>query len=144
MRAIGRRLLAGVLLLALVAACGTSSVPREEARAFLDATFAADPERAGVWLSEQPVEAAANTIAARVSPRDTFTEQEATFMRGREYIVAVFPEPTGSRIELDDYDRMRTRYLPFILPFWGPSPSTYGPRGDRGGGFRGGGPGFGK
>ena len=143
MNTFGRRLLTCALLLALVAAC-TPSAPREEARAFLDASFTADSARAGVWLSQQPVEPTADTIAGAVNPRDIFTEQQATFMRGGEYIVGVFPEATGSRIELDDYDRMRTRYLPLILPFWGPSPTTYGPRGDRGGGFRGGGIGFGK
>lgn len=138
------RLLAGTFMLALVAACGVSSAPRQEARAFLDAAFADDPNRGGVWLSEQPVEPTADTIADAVNPRDRFTEQGTTFMRGREYIIAVFPEPAGARIELGDYDRMRTRYLPFIVPFWGPSPTTYGPRGDRGGGFRGGGTGSGK
>ena len=141
---IARRLLAAALLLTMVASCGVTSAPREEVRAFLDASFAADPDRRGVWLSEQPVEPTADAIAQAVDPRDRFSEQDATFMRGREYMVAVFPESAGSRIEFDDYDRMRTRYLPFILPFWGPSPTTYGPRGDRGGGFRGGGTGFGK
>ena len=144
MTALARRALAAVLLLAMVAGCGVTSATREEVRAFLDANFTADSERTGVWLSEQPVEPTADQIAEAVDPRDRFTEQESSFMRGREYMVAVFPEATGSRIEFDDYDRMRTRYLPFILPFWGPSPTTYGPRGDRGGGFRGGGTGFGK
>ncbi len=72
-------------------------------------------------------------------------------MRRDDYIVAVFPEASGSRIEFDDYDKVRNRYLPIIGGFWGPSPFSYGPLGGRGtgggaggGGFRGGGPGAGK
>ena len=142
MSATARRLAAATLLVLFVAGCG-STVSREEVRAFLDASFQADPQRDDTWLSDASVTSTADTIAAEIQPEDLFTEQQATFMRSREYVVAVFPEATGSRIELDDYDRMRTRYLPFIAPFWGPSPGTYGPRGDRGG-FRGGGSGFGK
>ncbi len=143
MRVAGRRLAAATLVLLFVSGCG-SGPTLEEVRAFLDATFQADPQRANTWLSDNPVQPTADTIAGRIDPGDTFTEQQATFMRNDEYVVAVFPEGTGSRVELDDYERMRTRYLPIIAPFWGPSPGTYGPRGDRGGGFSGGGTGFGK
>ena len=142
MSATARRLAAAVLLVLFVAGCG-STPSRENVRAFLDATFQADPQRDDTWLSNAPVAATADTIAEEIEPNDLFTEQQATFMRNREYVVAVFPEATGARVELDDYDRMRTRYLPIIAPFWGPSPGTYGPRGNRGG-FRGGGSGFGK
>ncbi len=149
----GRRVLAIALAVALLAtACGGSSGPsREEVRAFLDTTYMADPNRANIWLSNEAVKPTADKIAARVSPRDRFTEEGTEFMREGDYIVAVFPEPQGSRIEFDDYQTVRNRYLPIIGGFWGGSPGSYGPRGDRGssggvggGGFRGGGVGAGK
>jgi hypothetical protein len=144
--------LALLLAVALVAvACGSSGPSREEVRAFLDATYEADPNRSATWLSNEAVRPTADRIAARIRPRDRFTEQEAEFMRQGDYIVAVFPEPTGSRIEFDDYAAVRNRYLPIIGGFWGPSPFSYGPRGGSstgggvgGGGFRGGGVGSGK
>ena len=92
----------------------------------------------------------ADQIAGQVGPRDRFTEEQATFMRNRDYVVAVFPEPTGSRVELDRYEQMRNRYPILIGGYWGGSPRSYGPRGEGasrtggGGGFRGGGPGAGK
>lgn len=146
------RALALVLVAALVlSACGSSGPSREEVRAFLDTTYRADPNRSNTWLSDQDVAATADRISERIGPRDRFTEEESTFMRRDDYIVAVFPEPSGSRIEFDDYDKVRNRYLPIIGGFWGPSPFSYGPRGGRGtgggvggGGFRGGGPGAGK
>ena len=131
------------LCLLMLAACA-GSPSREEVRGFLDANYEADAQRADTWLSSETVGPTADLIAARIDPEDRFTEEQATFMRSREYMVGVFPEPAGSRVEFDDYDRMRTRYLPIIAPFWGRSPGSYGPRGDRGGGFRGGGFGFGK
>ena len=144
----GRALVVGLVLALVVSSCGGSSGPsREEVRAFLDATYQADPNRDNTWLSDQAVAATADRIAERIDARDRFTEQEATFMRQEDYIVAVFPEASGSRIEFDDYDKVRNRYLPIIGGFWGPSPFSYGPRGvpsSGGGGFRGGGPGSGK
>ncbi|MPY91527.1 MAG: DUF4247 domain-containing protein [Acidimicrobiia bacterium] len=141
------RLVALALALLLVG-CGSSSPSRQEVEAFLDTTFEADPGRANTWRSAQPVQPTADGIAERVDPRDRFTEEQAEFMRDGEYIVAVFPEPSGSRVELDDYRRVRNRYLPLIGGYWGASPNSYGPRGERasntGGGFRGGGPGVGK
>ncbi len=148
----GRNTIAiGVVLVLILSACGSSGRPREEVRGFIDANYEADPNRANTWLSDQPVDATADRIAEFVRPRDVITEQESTFMRANDYMVAVFPEPTGSRIEFDDYEKVRNRYLPIIGGFWGPSPLSYGPRGGRGtgggfggGGFRGGGSGFGK
>lgn len=141
------RVVALVLAVLVVAGCG-SSPSRQDVEAFLDANYAADPGRSDTWRSAQPVQPTADKIAERVEPRDRFAEQQATFMRDGEYIVAVFPEASGSRVELDTYDRARTRYLPIIGGYWGPSPTSYGPRGERasstGGGFRGGGPGSGK
>ncbi|MDP8954911.1 MAG: DUF4247 domain-containing protein [Actinomycetota bacterium] len=146
------------LVLALVAAlvataCGSSGPSREEVRAFLDATYEADPNRANTWLSGEAVKPTADRISARIRPRDRIAEQQAEFMRAGDYIVAVFPEAQGSRIEFDDYEKVRNRYLPIIGGFWGGSPFSYGPRGGRGpgggggvggGGFRGGGTGAGK
>ena len=144
------RALAVVLVAALaLSACGPSGPSRQEVRAFIDTTYRADPNRANTWLSDQPVGPTADRITERIGPRDRFTEQESTFMRRDDYIVAVLPEASGSRVELDDHDKVRNRYLPIIGGFWGSSPTSYGPRGERGsggggGGFRGGGPGFGK
>lgn len=100
---------------------------REEVRAFLDATYQADPNRANTWLSPEAVKPTADKIAARISPRDRITEQESEFMRQGDYIVAVFPEAQGSRAEFDDYQTVRNRYLPIIGGFWGGSPSPTGP-----------------
>lgn len=146
-----RALVVGLVGALLLSSCGSSGPSREEVRAFLDTTYEADPNRANTWLSDQDVAATADRISGRIGARDRFTEQEATFMRRDDYIVAVFPEPSGSRVEYDDYEKVRNRYLPIIGGFWGPSPFSYGPRGSRGagsgaggGGFRGGGPGAGK
>jgi hypothetical protein len=146
-----RALVVGLVVALLLSSCGSSGPSREEVRAFLDTTYEADPNRANTWLSDQDVAATADRISGRIGARDRFTEQEATFMRRDDYIVAVFPEPSGSRVEYDDYEKVRNRYLPIIGGFWGPSPFSYGPRGGRGtgggaggGGFRGGGPGAGK
>lgn len=152
MTATGRRTLAiGVVMALILSACGSSGQSREKVRAFLDATYEADPNRAATWLSDQPVAGTADRIREFVRPRDVVTEQGSTFMRANDYMVAVFPEATGSRIEFDDYATVRNRYIPIIGGFWGPSPFSYGPRGGRGtgggiggGGFRGGGAGFGK
>ena len=152
MRDTGRRaLVLGLVAALILSACGSSGPSMEKVRAFLDATYQADVNRANTWLSDQDVAATADRIAEFVRPRDRLMEQEATFMRANDYIVAVFPEASGSRVEFDDYETARTRYLPIIGGFWGPSPFSYGPRGGRGtgggvggGGFRGGGPGFGK
>ena len=136
--------------MALVAGCGSvdGRASREEVRAFLDATYRDDPGRQGTWLAGEPVEQAADRIADEMRPRDRFSEQQAVFMRNDSYIVAVFPEAAGSRIELGDYDRVRRAYPLLIGGYWGPSPTSYGPFGERasrtGGGFRGGGPGSGK
>lgn len=146
------RALALLLVVALVAgACGSSGPTREEVRGFLDSTYEADPNRAGTWLSAEAVKPTADRIAARVKPRDRVAEQEAEFMREGDYAVAVFPEATGSRVELDEYSQVRNRYFPIIGGFWGGSPISYGPRGGPGtgggvggGGFRGGGAGAGK
>ncbi len=149
------RALALALVVALVAgACGDSGPSREEVRAFLDSTYEADPNRSNTWLSAEAVKPTADKIAARIKPRDRFAEQEAEFMREGDYIVATFPEAQGSRIEFDDYQKVRNRYLPIIGGFWGGSPFSYGPRGrpgigggtggPGGGGFRGGGVGAGK
>lgn len=144
----GRRTVAiAVVIVLVLSACGSSGQSREKVRAFLDATYEADPNRDNTWLSDQPVEASADRIADFVRPRDVVTEQQATFMRANDYMVAVFPETSGSRIEFDDYQTVRNRYLPIIGGFWGASPRGYGPLGrpsTGGGGFRGGGPGFGK
>lgn len=143
-----RALVVGLVLAVVLSSCGGSSGPsREEVRAFLDTTYEADPNRDNTWLSDQDVAATADRIAEKIGPRDRVTEQEAIFMRRDDYIVAVFPEPSGSRIEYDDYEKVRNRYLPIIGGFWGGSPFSYGPRGapsTGGGGFRGGGPGAGK
>lgn len=140
----------GVLVALVLSACGSSGPSQEEVRAFLDTTYQADPSRANTWLSDQAVAPTADRIAERIGPRDRIMEEEATFMRANDYIVAVFPEAEGSRVEFDDYQTAHTRYLPIIGGFWGPSPISYGPRGgpsagdSGGGGFRGGGPGLGK
>ena len=149
--------LAGICALlvavALVAGCSTDTGPtREAVRGYLDATYRADPARADTWLSGAAVDTTADQIAGRVGPRDRFTEEQATFMRNRDYVVAVFPEASGSRVELDRYEQMRNRYPLLIGGYWGGSPRSYGPRGEGasrtggagGGGFRGGGPGAGK
>ncbi len=146
------RVLALALAVTLLAtACGSRGPSQEEVRAFLDATYEADPNRANTWLSPEAVKPTADTIAARINPRDRIDEQGSEFMRNGDYIVAVFPEPQGSRIEFDDYETVRNRYLPIIGGFWGRSPISYGPLGGRGtgggiggGGFRGGGVGAGK
>lgn len=117
---------------------------REEIRAFLDANFDSDPDRPNTWLSDASVEETADTIESEVRPRDRVEEEQAVFMRADDWAIAVFPEPSGARIEYDDYNRIRTRYFPLIGGFWGPGLGSYGPRGSPGGGFRGGGPGFGK
>lgn len=140
-----------VVALVLIAGCALESGPTQEAvRGYLDATYATDAARADTWLSGTPVDVTADQIADEIGPRDRFTEQQATFMRNRDYIVAVFPEPTGSRVELDRHERMHNRYPLLIGGFWGRSPRSYGPLGERAsrtggaGGFRGGGPGAGK
>ena len=134
--------------LALLVGCASGGASREAVRAFLDSTYRDDADRRNTWFSPAPVEETADRIAERVDPRDRFSEEQAVFMRNREYIVAVFPQPSGSRIEFDDYDVIRSRYPLLIGGYWGLSPTSYGPRGERasrtGGGFRGGGPGFGK
>ena len=134
--------------LALLAGCALAGASREEVRAFLDSNYVDDPGRRNTWISPAPVEQTADRIGERIDPRDRFSEDQAVFMRNREYAVAVFPEASGSRIEFDDYDRIRRRYPLLIGGYWGLSPTSYGPRGERasrtGGGFRGGGPGFGK
>ncbi len=144
-----RPALLAVLAAALVlGGCTAPSPQRADLRAFLDATF--EPAGAGVWRSAQAVEPTADLVAGRMAPRDRFTEQGSAFLRARDYAVAVLPEGSGSRVELDDHDRVRTRYLPLIVGYWGRSPTSYGPRGptasrpSSGGGFRGGGPGTGK
>ena len=143
-----RALVVGLVLALVLSSCGGSRGPsREEVRAFLDTTYEADPNRENTWLSDQDVASTADRISEKIGPRDRVTEQEAIFMRRDDYIVAVFPEASGSRIEYDDYDKVRNRYLPIIGGFWGGSPFSYGPRGapsGGGGGFRGGGPGAGK
>lgn len=143
-----RRVVSALLLLAVIAGCAPAGATREQVRAHLDATYETDPARSGTWLSSQSVDQTADAIAGRINPRDRFTEQQTVFMRNRDWMVAVFPEATGSRVEFDEYSRMRTRYLPFIVGYWGSGPRSYGPRGERasraGGGFRGGGPGAGK
>jgi hypothetical protein len=146
------RLCAVLVALVLVAGCSTDSGPtREAVRGFLDATYDADPARANTWRSGAAVDVTADQIAGRVGPRDRFTEEQATFMRNRDYVVAVFPEQSGSRVELDRYEQMRNRYPILIGGYWGGSPRSYGPRGEGAsrtgggvGGFRGGGPGAGK
>lgn len=147
------RVCALVLLLGTLAGCGSSGPSREEVRGYLDSTYEADPNRSNTWLSNEPVPATADRISARVNPTDRFTESDAEFMRNREYIVAVFPEAGGSRVEFDSHERMYNRYPIFIGGYWGRSPLSYGPRGRSasrtgggfsGGGFRGGGPGVGK
>lgn len=139
------------VVLALVAGCTANDGPsREAVRAYLDATYADDDARADTWLSSTSVEATADQIAEEIGPRDRFSEDQAAFMRNGDYIVAVFPEPSGARVELDDHERMRNRYPILIGGYWGLSPRSYGPLGEGasrtagGGGFRGGGPGFGK
>jgi hypothetical protein len=139
------------MTLALVAGCASESGPTLEAvRGYLDATYATDPARADTWLSRAAVDATADQIDGQIGARDRFTEEQATFMRNRDYIVAVFPEPTGSRVELDRHERMYNRYPLFIGGYWGRSSRSYGPLGERAsrtggaGGFRGGGPGAGK
>ncbi len=141
----------GLVVALILSACGSSGPSMEEVRAYLDTTYEADPNRPNTWLSDQDVATTTDRIAEFVRPRDRIMEQEATFMRANDYIVAVFPEASGSRVEFDNYERARTRYLPIIGGFWGPSPFSYGPRGGQGtgggvggGGFRGGGPGVGK
>lgn len=148
----GRRLPAWALavLLTVVVGCASESGPsREAVRAFLDSTYAYDQARADTWLSSAGVDPTADRIADEIGPRDRFTEDQATFMRNRDYVVAVFPEGTGSRVEFDSYDRIRNRYPLLIGGYWGRSPRSYGPLGEGasrtgGGGFRGGGPGAGK
>lgn len=133
------------LLISLPGCAMTADGPsREEIRAYLDATFDSDPNRPNTWLSDEPVEETADTIEDEVEPRDRVEEGQAVFMRDDDWAIAVFPEPSGSRIQYDDYNRIRTRYLPLIGGFWGVGLGSYGPRGTPGGGFRGGGPGFGK
>ena len=145
------RIAALAITLALAAGCASESGPTLEAvRGYLDATYTADAARAGTWLSTAPVDVTADQIDGEIGPRDRFTEEQATFMRNRDYIVAVFPEPTGSRVELDRHERMYNRYPLLIGGFWGRSSRSYGPLGERAsrtggaGGFRGGGPGAGK
>ena len=141
-----------VVAVALLAGCGSGTGPTQEAvRGYLDATYAADTARSDTWLSGAAVDVTAEQIADEVGPRDRFTEGQGTFMRNRDYIVAVFPEPTGSRVELDRHERMHNRYPLIIGGYWGRSSRSYGPRGEGasstrggGGGFRGGGPGAGK
>ncbi len=147
-RAVGLAL-AMVLVSSVAAGCGEDGPSREEIRAFLDSTFEADPDRSDTWLSDEPVDETADTIEAEIGSQDRVEEDDAVFMRDGDWAVAVFPEPSGSRIEYDDYDRIRRRYVPFIGGFWGATPGSYGPRGgpgsgSGGGGFRGGGPGVGK
>lgn len=148
-----RALVLCVVVALIASACGNDGPTREEVRAFLDTTYQADPNRANTWLSTEAVKPTADRIAGRIKPRDRVVEQETEFMRQGDYAVAVFPEPQGSRIEFDGYEQVRNRYLPIIGGFWGPSPFSYGPRGNRGaspgggvggGGFRGGGVGAGK
>lgn len=140
--------LVALIVAALLLPSCASPLPREEVRAFLDTTYQADPERSDTWLSPDPVPQTADAIAARVDPRDRFQEQQADFMRAREYAIAVFPADQGARIEFDRYDNIYHRHTNFVGGFWGRTPTSYGPRGERasrvGGGFRGGGPGFGK
>jgi hypothetical protein len=138
------------LAIVVLGACSLDDGPsREAVRAFLDANYVDDEAREDTWLSSTAVEATADEIAEEINPRDRFTEDEATFMRNGDYIVAVFPEPPGSRVEFDSYDRIRNRYPLLIGGYWGLSPRSYGPLGEGasrtgGGGFRGGGPGSGK
>lgn len=134
----------------VVGGCALDGGPsREAVRAFLDATYVDDAARSDTWVSPAPVEATADRIAEEINPRDRFSEAEATFMRNGNYIVAVFPEAPGSRVELDTHDRIYNRYPLLIGGYWGRSPRSYGPLGEGasrtgGGGFRGGGPGSGK
>lgn len=138
-----------VLVVSLIAGCGATGATGTQVRAFLDQTYDDDTGRRNTWRSGTSVDQTADRIAAEVGPKDRFTEDQTTFMRNRDYIVAVFPEETGSRIEYDTHQRMYNRYPILIGGFWGSRPGSYGPLGSGGsrvggGGFRGGGPGFGK
>ena len=172
----GALVLAAVVA-ALLAGCGDdedAGPSREEIRTFLDTTFQRAPGESNTWRSEQPVTETADSIDRAILPRDRVstssedlsaeerrTAEEAgtvpggelvdgaVFMRADEWAVAVLPaEPSGSRIEYDDYDRVYNRYGSSLFLFWGASPFGYGPRGvpgtGAGGGIRGGGPGAGK
>lgn len=131
--------LSAAALAALAAGCA-SALPIAEVRQILTTLFTREGDD---WTSPVDPGQTADRLEARISPRDRLTEGGNVFMRGGDWAIAITPAGTGSRIELDAYQRIRNRYVGFIGGFWGTRPGSYGPRGD-GGGFRGGGFGSGK
>ncbi|MQA16926.1 MAG: DUF4247 domain-containing protein [Pseudonocardiaceae bacterium] len=91
-----------------------------------------------VYRSPRSPRTVYDDIRAATSPSDAIVEPDRYFLRYPDDIVAVTPRGGGSTIYLDDEERGYQRWFPVIVPIWG------GPFRSPGGGFRGGGPGFGK
>lgn len=99
-----------------------------------------DKDRTLVYASSKPVSATAEEIAGDHKPAERRTTEAGAFLRYKEDIVSVVPDPAGggrSRVLVDDEDTGYRRNYLFVGGFWG----TFSGRGES---FRGGGPGAGK
>lgn len=151
MRGPGGRVLAFVVLLLVLAACGGGDQLRDYVAANYD-VVSADGDNLEA-RSPKSVGAVASDLTGRFDPRDRYDEEAGTFFRHEDDFVAIRPDPAGGTlISVDSDETGSTRWVPFIGPIFLPGGRFGGPRAGggstRSGGTgetnRGGGPGTGK
>ncbi|CAM3351581.1 DUF4247 domain-containing protein [Stackebrandtia soli] len=108
------------LVIAAVAIGSTSGSPRD----FIDDKYRCSPDPedhdSAVCTSSSSPSTVASEIRRAVRPIDTHSDYQsgATFFQYRDDILAIFPDGSGSRIEIDDYNRGYTRHSTYIGTYW--------------------------